>query len=208
VTHARLELTAVFVTSLAHFLLALWLDLQLVFIVLACFFWVGFVAWRTRSDPQALARWGFAAAGFRRSLGPLVPALILALASFIAIGLGTGRLLLHWHLVLVGLLYPAWGLVQQFLVVALVAGNLRRHTRIPEWGLVLMTALAFAAVHAPSWPLSLAAFCLALITVTVYFRTRNLWALGLFHGWFATGLYFFALGSNPWLDVVATRLWP
>ena len=35
-----------------------------------------------------------------------------------------------------------------------------------------------------------AAFALALVTTTVYFRTRNLWALGIFHGWFATGLYF------------------
>jgi hypothetical protein len=42
----------------------------------------------------------------------------------------------------------------------------------------------------------------------VYFRTRNLWALGIFHGWFATGLYFFVLGRDPWTVVVSGRAWP
>jgi uncharacterized protein len=207
-TRPRFELLAVLLTGLAHFTLGGWLGMHLVFIVGACLFWVGFVVVSARADAAALAEWGFSSGGFRRSLKILIPALILATVCFVGIGLWRGDLLLHRHIVLIGLLYPAWGLVQQFLVVALVANNLRKHTRIPESRLILMTAVLFAAAHAPSPSLVVAAFCLASITTTVYFRTRNLWALGLFHGWFATGLYFFALGRNPWQEVVLTRLWP
>lgn len=207
-TRPRFELLAVFLTGLAYFALEGWLGLHLVFIVGACLFWFGFVVVHARADAAVLAEWGFSRSGFRRSLGSLLPAAILATVCFVGIGLSRGDLLLHGHIVLIGLLYPAWGLVQQFLVVALVANNLRKHTRIPERWLVLLTASLFAAAHAPSLPLTAAAFCLASITTTVYFRARNLWVLGLFHGWFATGLYFFALGRDPWKEVVLARLWP
>lgn len=207
-TRPRSELLAVLLTGLAHFALDGWLGLRLVFIVGTCLFWVGFVVVRARADAAVLAEWGFSGSGFRRSLEPLIPALVLAALCFVGIGLWRGDLLLHGHIVLVGLLYPAWGLVQQFLIVALIANNLRKQTRIPERWLVLLTASLFAAAHAPSLPLAAAAFCLASITTTVYFRARNLWVLGLFHGWFATGLYFFALGRDPWQEVVLARLWP
>jgi hypothetical protein len=115
---------------------------------------------------------------------------------------------MHWHMALIFPLYCAWGLVQQFLIVALVAGNLRKHSRIPQRWIVLLTALVFAVAHAASVPLIIAAFFLAVVTTTVYFRTRNIWALGLFHGVFATGLYSFALGQDLWAEVVSARLWP
>jgi membrane protease YdiL (CAAX protease family) len=101
-----------------------------------------------------------------------------------------------------------WGLVQQFLIVALLAGNLRKHSRIPQRWIVLLTALVFALAHAASVPLAVAAFFLAAVTTTIYFRTRNMWALGLFHGLFATGLYFLALGQDLWTEVVSARQWP
>jgi hypothetical protein len=207
-THTRLEIAAVLLTGVAHFLIANWLDLQLVFIVGACLFWIAFVALRASRDTTVLATWGLTTRNFGRSIRILAPAAILTTACFIAYGLWTGACLLHWHIVLIGLMYPAWGLVQQFLIVALLAGNLRRQTRIPEGWLVLLAAGVFAAAHAHTLPLVAPAFCLALITTTVYFRTHNLWAVGIFHGWFATGLYFFALGRNPWHEVVAARMWP
>jgi membrane protease YdiL (CAAX protease family) len=133
---------------------------------------------------------------------------VVAVSCFIAYGVFTGSLIMHWHIPLIFPLYFLWGLVQQFLIVALLAGNLRKHSRVPRRWIVLLTALVFALAHAASLPLTLAAFFLAAVTTTVYFRTRNLWALGLFHGLFATGLYFFALGQDLWAEVVSARLWP
>jgi len=205
---SRWEITFVLLTGLGQFLLAGWLDLQLAYVVGACLFWIGFVAVRAKTDASSLAEWGFTTRGFGRSIVLLSPFLLLVALGFAAYGKFTHSLMLNWHIVLILLLYPLWGLVQQFLIVALLAGNMEKHSRIPEAGIVLLTAVIFAGVHAPSLALVGAAFVLALVTTTVYFRTRNLWALGIFHGWFATGLYYFVLGRDPWIEVISRRNWP
>jgi hypothetical protein len=205
---ARWEISAVLMTGLGNFVLADWLGLRLAFVVGACLFWIGFVAIRASADATALGAWGFTRRDLGRGLSDLAPVALLAVLVFVAYGMFTGGLLLHWHIALIFPLYCVWGLIQQFLIVALLAGNLKKHTRMPQRWIVLLTALVFAGAHAASVPLTVAAFFLAAVTTTVYFRTRNLWALGLFHGLFATALYFFALGQDLWTEVVSGRLWP
>jgi hypothetical protein len=202
------EIAFVLLTGLGNFVLATGFDRQLTYVVGACLFWTGFVAVRAIADFSDLGEWGFSSRNFGRSVTLLLPAMVLTVSGFAAYGLLTGRILMNWHFVLICLLYPLWGLVQQFLVVALLAGNMKKYSRIPEWGIVLFTALVFAAAHAPSLPLVAAAFFLAVITTSVYFRARNLWTLGIFHGWYGTSLYFFVLGQDLWKEVVSTRLWP
>ena len=205
---ARWEIAFVVLTGLGNYLLAGWLERRLTFVVGACLFWMGFVVVRAAADRSVLGEWGFTSWNLGRGFKLLLPAAVLSAAGFAAYGVLFGRILLHWHFILICLIYPIWGLVQQFLVVTLLAGNLRKQGRIPDGGIVVLVALVFAVAHLPSPPLAAAAFVLALITTTVYFRTRNLWPLGLFHGWYATCLYFLALGEDPWTAVVATRLWP
>ncbi len=207
-TTSRWELVLALLTGLGQFVLADWLELQLAYVVGACVFWAGYVGVRAKVDASVLQEWGFTTVGFGRSMVLLAPIMLLTAFGFAAYGKFTGRMILNWHILLICLLYPLWGLVQQFLIVALLAGNIKKHSRIPEPGIVLLTALIFAGVHAPSIPLIGAAFALALVTTIVYFRTRNLWALGIFHGWFATGLYFLALGQDPWTMVISGRAWP
>ena len=207
-TRARWEITFVVLTGLGNYLLAGWLERQLTFVVGACVFWTGFVAVRAVADPSVLGEWGFTSRNLGSGLRLLLPAAMLSASGFAVFGVLTGNMLLHWHFILICLIYPIWGLVQQFLVVALLAGNLRKHSRISEWGIALLVALVFAVAHLPSPLLAAAAFVLALITTKVFFRTRNLWPLGLFHGWYGTCLYFLAMGQDPWEAVVATRLWP
>lgn len=207
-TRARWEITLVVLTGVGNYVLAGWLNRRLTFVVGACLFWLGFVVVRAIADASVLSEWGFTSGNLRSGFRMLLPAAVLSASAFAVYGLLTGNLLMRWHFALVCLIYPAWGLVQQFLIVALLAGNLRKHSRISEWGVVVLAALVFAVAHLPSPPLAAAAFVLALITTRVYFRTRNLWPLGVFHGWYATSLYFFALGQDPWKTVVTTRLWP
>lgn len=205
---ARWEIAAVLLTGLGNFLLADWLDLRLSFIAGACLFWTLFVAIRVTANPALLREWGFTTRNLGRSLALLAPVLIAATAAFAAYGALAGRSVLNWHILPIGLLYPVWGLVQQFLVVALLAGNMRKHSRIPERWIVLLSSLIFAAAHVPALPLVAAAFFLGVVATTVFFRAGNLWALGLFHGWFATGLYYLVLGRDLWREVVSARLWP
>ena len=207
-TTARWEVTAVLLTGLGNALLADWLGWRLAFIAGACLFWTVFVVVRAARNSSVLAQWGFTTRGFGRSVRLLLPALVVSVVGFATFGLLNDRLIMNSHLFLICLLYPIWGLVQQFLVVALVADNIKKHIRLPDPAIVCLTARAFAAVHTPSPPLVVASFVLTLITTSVFFRNRNLYALGLFHGLFATGLYYFALGQDLWKEVIGAPLWP
>jgi membrane protease YdiL (CAAX protease family) len=207
-TTARWEIALVILTGLGNFLLADWLGRQLTYVVGAFLFWTGFVVVRAVADFSVIAQWGFSSRNFGRSVTLLLPVMVLTVSGFAAYGMLTGRMLMHWHFVLICLLYPLWGLVQQFLIVALLAGNMKKHSQIPDWGIVFLTALIFAAAHLPYLPLVAAAAFLAVITTSVYLRTRNLWALGIFHGWYGASLYFFVLGQDLWKEVLSTRLWP
>jgi uncharacterized protein len=201
-TASKWEITFVFLTGLGNILLAQRLNLQLIYVLAACLFWTGFVSIRATTDSSVLTEWGFSKQGFGRSMALLLPLMLLSILGFAAYGKFTGRMVLHWHMAVVLLLYPVWGLVQQFLIVALVAGNIKKYSRYPDPVIVLLTAFIFALAHASSPSLVAASFFLALITTTVYFRTRNLWALGIFHGLFATCLYFFVLGRDPLMEII------
>ena len=169
----RWEIAFVVLTGAGNFLLADWLDLQWVLVGAASLCWLGYVAVRASADRSVLAQWGITRQGFGRSMALLAPVLLLSVAGFAVYGALTGRMALHWHMLVVFLLYPLWGLVQQFLVVSLVAGNLERHTRLPRVGVVLLTAAVFAVAHAVYPALVAAAFFLALVTTTVFFRAHT-----------------------------------
>jgi membrane protease YdiL (CAAX protease family) len=101
------------------------------------------------------------------------------------------------------LLYPLWGVIQQFLVVGLVAGNLRDYEgwRLHPAAVTGSTAVLFSAVHWPARLLVAGTFVLAVVYVIVFLRHRNLWVLGLYHGWIGGFFYFFVLGRDPWQEV-------
>jgi hypothetical protein len=200
--------TAVIVTGIAHLVLTTWLDRQLLFILAAGASWITFVAIRAYRDPTAPREWGFTREGFGRSLRLLLPFALLALLATAGYGPLAGTLLISWRLVLLLALYPAWGLVQQFLLVGLLAGALRRQGRLPDGVIVAVTSLLFAAVHLPSIPLVIVAGLMGAITTSVYFQAGNLFALGLFHGWVASLAYFFVLGIDPLAALLGGGLWP
>ena len=98
-------------------------------------------------------------------------------------------------------LYPLWGWIQQFLIQALVVRNLERHRFFSHpFCLVPASAVLFALVHAPYVPLMLATFGLGLAFTPIYLRWRNLWPLGLYHGWLGALFYVWVLGRDPLLE--------
>lgn len=150
--------------------------------------------------------WGFKTSGFRESVRVIsIPALVVTGLSF-TYGLMKGHLVFNWHIIPVVILYPLWGTVQQFLVISLFGGNLsdKRHPRFNTALVVLLTAALFGIVHYPSFLLITATFFLAIFYFLLFIRFRNLWALGIFHGWLACIFYFFVLGRDPWLEFVNT----
>ena len=207
-TASRGEIAAVVLTGAGHLVLTTWLGKQMVFTISAILFWICFVGVRVHRDPTVLRRWGFTREGFWQSVRMLLPFGVAAGLAMAGYGLLAGTWIFTWRIFLLLVLYPPWGLVQQFLVVGLLAGNLRKDGRLPEWGIILVVSLLFAAIHLPSIPLVIVAGLMAAVTTPVYFRTGNLYALGLLHGWIGSIAYFFVLGSDPLADLVRGGIWP
>jgi membrane protease YdiL (CAAX protease family) len=194
------ELGAVLVTGVGFLVVGL----SFLYIGAASLFWAAYVGARYRWDPDVFARWGFRRRGFGRAARLCAPFLLVALTFCIGYAVVTGEAVVNAHLPLLLVLYPPWGAVQQFLVVALIAENLVAVTRgrVGERAAVAVTACVFAAVHLHDPELVVATFFLGLVTTSVYFRTKNLWVPGILHGWFATLFYFLVMGEDPWAQLV------
>ncbi len=204
---ARAEIAALALTVIAKFVVSDGLGLRLPYIAGSCVLWACYVVLRVRRDPRQLQAWGLGARGLAAAARHLLPFAAAGAVACLLYGLWSGRMLLHWHMVPLLLLYPLWGLVQQFLVVVLFAGNLHDGLGLPERLTVATAAVAFAAVHLPSAALVLTTFAMALVTTTTWFRQRSLYPLGAFHGWIATLIYYLVLGEDPWLQFITSGLW-
>ncbi len=122
---AAREAAAVIGTGVGFLVLSTWLQKRLLFIFAAALFWFVFLLVRVRRDPSALRAWGFTGQGFGRSVRMLLPFGLAALVVTVGYGLLAGTLLFTWRFFLLLALYPAWGLLQQFLIVGLFAGTLQ-----------------------------------------------------------------------------------
>ena len=50
--------------------------------------------------------------------------------------------------------------------------------------------------------LVLATALLGLVFTPIYLRWRNLWPLGLYHGWLGALCYFWVIGRDPLLEIL------
>ncbi len=197
------EIIAVTLTGLGKIAFMDILNWRLPFISIAVLAWTAYVVYRSRRVPGMLRYWGFRIDNSRASLRILLPIAIAAVVAFLVIGYFRGTINLTWHIFPVLLLYPIWGTIQQFLVIGLVAGNLRdiRSSRLSIHVIVFLTALLFGLVHYPSHWLMSGTFLLALLYGYVYLRVRNVFILGLFHGWLGAVFFYTVVGRDPFLEV-------
>jgi hypothetical protein len=101
-----------------------------------------------------------------------------------------GQLLFPAQGLLLFLVYPVWGWVQQFLMLGVLASNLERAGLRHRKGLLIVAVAAiFGLIHVAKWKLMVATFLVELVIVPLYLWQRNLWPLGVLHGWLG-GLYY------------------
>ena len=200
----KFEISAVLATGAGKLIFFNWLHMQFWFIMLASVFWIIYIIYCLRSDSSIILWWGFRKEGFMESLRMIVPLAIIALILFILYGIKSGKMILSWHIFPSLILYPLWGTIQQFLIMALIAGNLDtlQSLKVPRYLSILITAFVFSVVHYPFYLLIEGTFFLAILYALIYFKHRNLWVLGLFHGWLGSFFYFFVLGRDAWMTFV------
>ena len=175
---------------------------QMLFNSVAVLMWVGYVGFRACTVRGILRDWGLHLDHFPQALGRgLLFALPVAVA-LVVFGVWRG----HWPLApgfwLLLLLYPAWGLAQQFVLQALLMRNLEPWLpHLPAR--VVAAAGLFSAVHLPNVLLAVLAFPVGIAFSWVYAQRPNLWALGILHGCLGALFYYLVLGQDPGAIVLA-----
>ena len=197
------EIAAVAMTGMLHPVFVEWLHLRGVFIALAAAGWGTYIALRIRRDRSLLAAWGFS----RNNLAVAFKASGLLLAFSIALLAGVaasrGALQMHWHLAVLLVVYPIWGLLQQFLVQGMFVRNVAVEPRLVRPIVAtLLAACLFGVVHLPDLLLTAATFAMGLAFTPIYLKWRNLWPLGLCHGWLGALFYFWILRRDPWQELL------
>lgn len=197
-----LETSAVLLTALGKFVFMDYLEWRLPFILCTLAAWSVYIYNRRRTNPSILAYWGFRNDNLKSVLRRLLPFALLAVVSCAIIGAVQNTLNLTWHILPILIVYPIWGTIQQFLCVGLVAGNSQDISRPVSNNInILTTALLFGAMHYPNGWLMAGTFALALLYSAIYLRERNLFALGLFHGWLGALFYYTVVGRDPYMEV-------
>lgn len=190
----KLEIAAVLLAMAVHFVLTRVVGVRGLDILPITGCVLAYVLLRGR-DQEVRADWGTRCTGFGACLIATMPLFAIGLSVCMAIGWRLGHLAADWHLLLTLLLYPVWGIAQQFLVLALFAHNLDR-LGLSRPAVLAIAAAGFAAVHVPNWPQVAATLVLGAWCTTLFFRHRNLWPLGVAHGVLGALFYRWVLGVD------------
>lgn len=199
------ELLAVALTAILKILLMDWLKLGGIYIIGISLFWLSYLLIGTNTKKE-LKTWGFKSRGFRQSVAFLFPFCILTCFACLTYAYLTDSLFFSWHVVPIFLLYPIWGLIQQFLMLGIVLPVLATvfGTNINRLVLILIVSALFSLMHYSSTFLMAFSFCLEALFVTSYLKWRNLWAIGLIHGWTATFILHYIMNRDLWLELMSS----
>lgn len=197
---AWLEMGAVALTGVGHLAFSAH-DASGVFIPLAAVGWGGYVGYRAATEPGFLGDLGLTGERFGPAFRDASLLAAGALAGMAAVGAARGTLDVDVDLLPLLALYPAWGVVQQTLVQGFVTRHLDA-VGLSPWAVTPISAVAFGAVHVPNWQLTAATTALGAAYAPLWLRHRNVWPLGLYHGWLGVFYYRWVLDRNPWQELL------
>ena len=197
-----LEILAVLLTALGKFIFMDYLNQRFLFVVIVLLAWTSYIIYRSRTEKKIMNYWGFRMDNFQIVTRKVLLFGILAVIAFLGIGFYQGTINITWHIIPILIFYPIWGVIQQFLLIALIAGNLQdmNGQHLNKVFVILFSALLFASVHYPFVWLIIGTFGLALFYGFIYLKERNIYVLGLFHGWLGGLFYYTVLDRDPFLE--------
>ncbi len=195
---------AVLLTALLKFILAGYPDFTVFYIAAAFIFWLCFISRRYKKDPLLLRHWEFNLQNFQRSMLYLLPFGITGIVGSVLYAFFQNTSTFNWHILPILVLYPIWGLTQQFIVAGLVAGNLKNLSKgkLTDFQVNLSVSILFALIHFPSIALMVYVLLMELTFIQAYFKYNNLWSLGLYHGWVSAFFLFFVLQRDLWNELL------
>ena len=202
----KFEIIAVVITAGCKFLFYDILNQQLLFILLMFGFWGMYITWRIKHSNEVLKMWGFRSDNFHEVLRKILPFGLVAVVACFLIGFILETINIHWHIIPVLILYPLFGTLQQFLLMSLVAGNIQSNGQISNLSNIILTSILFGLLHYPYGWLMLGTFILSLLYTYIFLQNRNLYVLGVFHGWLGAIFYYTVVDQDPFIEVFGPYL--
>jgi len=198
-----LEISAVILTAAGKFIFMDYLNWRFPFVTVAIISWITYIIYRKSKQPGTTKYWGFRTDNFKTVLKKVLPFGTLAMIAFFGVGFYKGTINITWHIIPILILYPIWGTIQQFLLIALTAGNLQdmKGQKLNKGIIILFSALLFGGIHYPFIWLMVATFLLAIFYGWIYLSEKNIYVLGLFHGWLGGVFYYTVLERDPFLEM-------
>jgi membrane protease YdiL (CAAX protease family) len=203
-----LELIAIVLTAAGKFIFMDYLNWRFPFVFGASLGWLIYILYCWKKQPHLFQHWGFRKDNFKQVVKIVLPFGFIGFVAMVVIGAIQGTINLTWHIIPILITYPIWGTIQQYLLIALLAGNLSEleKPKLHKITVILLTATLFALVHYPLWWLVLATFILAIFYGFVYLKQRNIYVLGIFHGWLGALFYYTVMNTDPFLDTFGKYL--
>jgi hypothetical protein len=169
-------------------------------IIGACLFWAGYVIVRVWQSPGILREWGFRGENLWPTTAIALGLFVLIAGSFALYALFRGTFQFPAHTLLLMMSYPFWGVIQQFLALSIVVQNLTRIRFLDNHWIILvfLSAILFSLVHLHDGRELVGTFCLELILIPIFLRYRNLWPLGVLHGWIGGLFYLWVMDRDLW----------
>jgi uncharacterized protein len=199
------EIIMVILTGLGKLVFVDYLNLKFIYVIAAILFWTGYFVNRVSRNRDLIKYWGLSFSNIKETSKIVGGVGIMVLCSFIVYGIDRHTIKLSWNILFVLITYPIWGLVQQFLMMSLFAGNLKDLgiKQINKVLIIILTATLFSIVHYPSFQLILATFIMAIFYSIIFLNKRNIIPLGIFHGVLGGIFYYVVLNRDPWLEFIA-----
>jgi hypothetical protein len=201
--HQQFAILAVCITAALKFIFMDWLNWSVFYIPGIVLFWLAYILFRVNSNREIIILWGFKKAYFKQSMLSLAPLIFLTGIVSVLYSIINESLTFSWTFILVLLLYPFWGLIQQFMMLGIVSQSLEGLTegKMNRVLLIFLVSALFSLVHYPSPFLMIFTFFLEVVFTLVYLKWRNLWAIGFAHGWIGTLILYYVLDRNLWSEL-------
>ena len=135
---------------------------------------------------------------WRAALAFTAVALVVLAGAAIAVARASGTSAIerfgNWHMLAAAALYFPWALLQQYIFQFYWFGRWLRLVPVPA--AVAVTALAFAAVHFPRWPVMAVTLVAGAVWALMYYRWRSLVPLAVSHALLGTALHYWVFGND------------
>lgn len=192
------ELIAITFVGLLHVLLEVGVSepIARLYNAVASLGFLVYLVWRARKATGVVRAWGMRCDNFWQSLRALLIFGAVGVAALLSYGVASNSLSLPWTFWLTVMLYPLWGIAQQFALQNLIARNLAGFLSHPL-AVAGVSSVLFAAAHYPRGSLVLLTFVSGFFFTLIYRRVPNLWAVGTVHGILGSMAVYIVLGEDP-----------